>query len=351
MYERAQKNLAYSIEYPVKPTKSVKSNIVIDSCNITDSELCSEIEKILKEISKRHPDFTVTHKVNLNKYEISMENELGMNLHFSDRNLNISLLLRKKGSSDIMNTAFGITARELDTDRITQACSDHILAYNTMLPFPKKPLPLILQDDVITQIFKRDLSAKLMGTGSSLFQHQIGQRVFNKNFSLKIDNNPIETYAPAFDMEGIITPEDLSYLVKDGVLIRPYSDKRTSMMYGYENTGCADGSYDSVPTLGPANAKIVPGQKSLKELLNGENGLLVMFAGGGDFTPDGKYASPVQLAYLTDGEKLLGRVPEFTIKASIYDIFGKNFIGMSNNKIFNHANERLCVALMDIEQL
>ena len=123
------------------------------------------------------------------------------------------------------------------------------------------------------------------------------------------------------------------------------------MMYGYENTGCGDGAYDSVPTLGSADARVVAGNKTLKELLNGQMGLLVMFAGGGDVTPDGKYASPVQLAYLTDGEKLFGRVPEFTIKASIYDIFGKDFIGMSSDKLFAHNNERMLVTRMNIEQL
>lgn len=351
LYKKAESNLEYAIEYPVEPTKNSKSHTNIDICKISDAELCTEVEKVLKEITRLHPDFTVSHKVNINQLDVAMENELGTDLSFSDRNINTALLLRRKGSSDIMNTAFGVTTRDFDPERIIEACSAHIQAYSNMLPFPKEPLPLILQDNVVTPIFQRDLSAKLMGTNSSLFQKQMGQQVFNKNFSLKIENDPMETFAPTFDMEGIITPENLSYLIKDGILLRPYSDKRTSMMYGYENTGCGDGAYDSVPTLGSADARVVAGNKTLKELLNGQMGLLVMFAGGGDVTPDGKYASPVQLAYLTDGEKLFGRVPEFTIKASIYDIFGKDFIGMSSDKLFAHNNERMLVTRMNIEQL
>ena len=153
------------------------------------------------------------------------------------------------------------------------------------------------------------------------------------------------------DVEGTITTDDVSDLIKNGVIIRPYSDKRTSMMYGYENTGCGSGVYDSVPSLGAPDVRVVAGNKTIKQLLNGQKGLLVILAGGGDVTPDGKYASPVQLAYLTDGEKLLGRVPEFTIKASIYDIFGKDFIGMSSDKLFEHNNERMLVTRMNIEQL
>ena len=351
LYTKAEQNLEYQIDYPVEPTKNVKSHCKIDDCKITDGELCNEVDKILKELTRLHPDFTVSHKVNLNEVEVKMENELGMDLSFYDRNVNVAMLLRQKGSSDIMNTAFGVITRKLEPEKIIKASSELITAYSTMLPFPKEPLPLILQDGIVTPIFLRDLSAKLMGTGSSLFQKQMGQEVFAKNFSLKIDNDPVETFSPTFDMEGVITPENLTYLVKDGVILRPFSDKRTSMMYGYENTGCAEGAYDGVPTLGAPNVRIEAGQKTLKELLNGQMGLLVMFAGGGDFTPDGKYASPVQLAYLTDGEKLLGRVPEFTIKASIYDIFGKDFIGMSCDKLYANNNERMLVTRMDIEQL
>ena len=352
LFAKAEQNLEYQIDYPVEPTENLKSHTKIDECKITDGELCNDVDKILKELTRLHPDFTVSHKVNLNEIECKMENELGMDLSFSDRTIQVAMLLRQKGSSDIMNTAFGIPTRKLEPEKIIKASSELISAYTNMLPFPKEPLPLILQDNIVTPIFDRDLSAKLMGTGSSLFQKQIGQEVFAKNFSLKIENDPIESFSPTFDMEGVITPDNLTYLVKDGVILRPYSDKRTSKMYGYENTGCAiGGSYDSVPTLGSPKLNIESGQKSLKELLNGQMGLLVMFAGGGDFTPDGKYASPVQLAYLTDGEKLIGRVPEFTIKSSIYDIFGKNFIGMSSDRLYTNNNDRMLVTRMDIEQL
>lgn len=38
---------------------------------------------------------------------------------------------------------------------------------------------------------------------------------------------------------------------------------------------------------------------------------------------------------LCDGEKLIGSLPEFTIKGSIFDIFGKDFIGVpSDNAVF-----------------
>ena len=49
LYAKAEQNLEYQIDYPVEPTKNVKSHSKIDTCKITDGELCNEVEKILKE--------------------------------------------------------------------------------------------------------------------------------------------------------------------------------------------------------------------------------------------------------------------------------------------------------------
>ena len=232
-----------------------------------------------------------------------------------------------------------------------EACSELMTAHSKLLTLPKEPLPLILDDYVVTQKFNTDLKADVLGTGSSLFQHQLGKEIFSKNFSLKINNDPLETHNVNFDMEGVITPENLSCLIKDGVIIRPYSDKRTSKLYGYENTGCAQGEFDSVPTLERANLVIQPGEKTIKELLNGQMGILIYLAAGGGFTPDGNYATPVLLSYLTDGKKLLGRLPKFVIKSSVYDIFGKDFIGMSKDKLYLRGDHSMLVTRMDIKPL
>jgi len=71
----------------------------------------------------------------------------------------------------------------------------------------------------------------------------------------------------------------------------------------------------------------------MKELLDGRNGILVWIASGGDFTPEGRFATPVQLAYLFDGENLLGRLPELSVASNLYDMFGKDFIGVSSDSL------------------
>ena len=58
--------------------------------------------------------------------------------------------------------------------------------------------------------------------------------------------------------------------------------------------------------------------------------------GGGGFADNGDYAVPIQYAFLSDGEKILGRVPAFTMVSNLFDIFGKDFVGVgSDNPIYN----------------
>ena len=59
-------------------------------------------------------------------------------------------------------------------------------------------------------------------------------------------------------------------------------------------------------------------------------------ASGGGFNEKGDYVMPVHHAFLCDGEKFLGSLPPFTLSSNMYDMFGKDFIGVgSDQPVFN----------------
>lgn len=64
----------------------------------------------------------------------------------------------------------------------------------------------------------------------------------------------------------------------------------------------------------------------------------IVIASGGDFTAEGVFGTPVQLAFLTDGEKLIGRLPELKLSGELYSMFGEDFIGKSKDKAFLGQN-------------
>ena len=351
LFARAQSLLHNAVEYPVEPGCDTICNLDLSGMALNDQSLCERIEIILDRIKQMHPDFFVSNKVNHSLIDYSLANENGLELSHKDEYLAVSFLLKEASSTGIMDTFFGLSTRNFEDEKIVSAVDEIINAYQKKVELPKTPLPIVIDQSTLTRIFLRDLNGKLVGNKASLFQEQLGQKVFADSFTLRIANDPVETFSPQFDAEGTIANPDLLTLVDRGRILRPYTDKRTAKRFGFENTGCASGSYDSVPTLGACQLDIVESNKTLKQLLDGNTGILIAIASGGDFTSDGQFASPVQVAYLTDGEKLLGRLPEFAVSGNIFDFFGKDFIGVSSNKIFTAGNERMAVVNLGIKDL
>ncbi|HAE40386.1 MAG TPA: hypothetical protein DCG57_17405 [Candidatus Riflebacteria bacterium] len=351
LYARAEKALAWGVDYPVTSGKELQSHTRLDSLKIDDAHLGQTVEQVLSELKRRHPDFAISNKVNYSQISLSIENDDGLSLSHQDSYVNWSFLLKSSGSTGIMDTFFGLIDRKIEVDRVIEATSQIIEAYKKQVELPAGGLPVILHQSALTRLFQRDLNGKIVGNKASLLQKQFEQKAFSANFGLQIINDPVETYGPIFDMEGAICAEAQRWLIKDGVILRPYTDKRTAQRYGFAHTACADGSYDSVPSLGGCNMEIPHSGKTLAELLPEGLGIMVAIASGGDFTPDGNYASPVQVAYLTDGARLLGRLPELTIKGSLFDFFGDDFIGVSSDKFYAGGNDRMLVTKLAVEKL
>lgn len=55
--------------------------------------------------------------------------------------------------------------------------------------------------------------------------------------------------------------------------------------------------------------------------------MYVVIASGGDMTPEGHYATPVQMAYLVEKGKLVGRLPELNISGNFFELLGKDYLG------------------------
>ena len=65
----------------------------------------------------------------------------------------------------------------------------------------------------------------------------------------------------------------------------------------------------------------------------------VAVTSGGDMTPDGTLGLPVMLAYFYEDGKLVGALPEFSLSGSLFDVFGKDFMGAAENDIFSFADK------------
>ncbi len=347
-WQEAEANLSAQIPYPYDPEKNKKRVRDLREINIDDKEFISVMEDILDILHKEYPGFIFSNKINMIETEISLSNDLNLDYISYDKTIGIDLLAKDVESVNIFDTGVICQSRRLEKENILKIAREMLQDYKNKMILPKneKAIVAISESQVLGKIIE-ELNGEAIGRGTSLLCNKINSKVFSKDFSVFKDNTEGKYHTPFFDMEGVVNENDKCALIGKGVVIKGYTDKKNAEAFSVPLTGAAGGAYDEVPTLGISNFSIEPSNKTLKEMLNGELAIVIIMASGGDFTSKGDYASPVQMAMLTDGEHLIGRLPEFGISGNIFDLFGDDFIGLTKDKPF--MGEHVLVTKMRVK--
>ncbi len=353
LIRKAKDMLSMKIPYPYALSSNRKESVSSKLTLPGGFDLQKEVAAILAELTSAYPEFSLSNKASVNSTSISLQNELGLDLSYHDEYILFAFMFKHKSSANIMDGYFAYYGREYDRELFISNYKNVLKAFLTEVDLPEQEdYPIIfLGQDSCTSKLNSDLNGMIIGTGSSLLAPKIGQDVFSKDFTLWQTNHSDDTITAFFDMEGIVNDGYRLKLIENGKLLHGYTDKETARKYNMPLTGAASGSYDSIPKVGSAELMIQPSNKTLVELLNGKLGIVVYIASGGDFTFKGDFGTPVQLAFLSDGVNLLGKLPELNIKSNLFDMFGKDFIGVSKDKCYPLGLEHYHVMNMGVSKI
>jgi PmbA protein len=353
-FEIAEKNLELNIPYPYEVSSDLKKEVKID-CEIDDENKFIEIvEKALARLRKEQPDFIFSNKIILNKLNFELSNDAGLDLKYQSTNINFGLIIKHRKSANIMDAFTGFEGFKYNEDEFLKITNEICDAFKNNVEIQDGIYPVVFLAGDFSYLKKmfESLHGLIFGSGSSLLSGRIGEKIFNENLTIYQTKNKDDGYiGPFFDFEGVVNKDYRYTLIENGVLKSPFTDKKTASMFNLPLTGAASGDYDSVPTLGFTQLFLKDTGKTIKELINGQKAIFVFIAGGGDFTPDGHFASPVQLSYLYDGEKFIGRLPQLSISSNFFDMFGKDFIGVSKDSITTLAKENVIVMNMKVSKI
>ena len=334
-YAKAKENLAVGRPYKFAlETGSRHRDKTETDCS--DRELMDIARQALDYLKEHHPDFIFSGSVSAGRNFMAMENSLGLDYSNTDFNVSVSIAYKHKDSKDINDGWFSIGQRTFDFKKFTDMADNYLTNFTNMVELPEE---LIIQAQYYGYIgkFWDCLNAENLALGTSLLTGKTGEKVFSEDFTLMHDVSDKETWNNAFfDGEGVVLPEDKHIFIENGVLLGGFADKRIADKYGVPHTGSANFNFTDIPNNGNVNFRIKRSEKTVKELLGGRLTVVPIMAHGGGYNDKGEYVTPVECAMLCDGERFIGRLPEFAIKGSMFDMFGKDFIGVgSDNPIFN----------------
>jgi len=345
----AEKNLMKKIPYPYPPSAG-KTRIrnTKKACG-SQTDFLKQSEEFLARIRKDFPDFICSNKLMSVESEVSIHNDLGLDYCNSDQSIVFGLVVKHIKSINVFDTIYSFEDRDPDFESVYEDLSSQLTAFrNPMEQKISGKIPVVIGFQDISGKFIESLNGEALGRGVSIFGDKIGKKVFNDDFSLMVDRGIEPIHASFFDVEGSVLESDQTALIEKGQIRCGYADKKTADKYGMRNTAAAGGEYNSVPALSVPPLSVLPSQKTLAEILNGRDAVFAAVLSGGDFTNEGQFASPVQMAYSIRDGKLVGKLPELTISGNIYDLFGNDYFGQSGDKPF--CGERYLVLNMDVNQ-
>lgn len=350
---RAKDSLELGIPYPYELTTGVKDHRSVGSDIRSAEQLISEAESLLGELRKRQSGFSFGNKIILTERSVTLNNTRDTQLVDNTSFIEILLVIKHKESANIMDAFTGYDGIRYEKEEFLRFTDNICNAYlNEIRDFEDGRYPVVfLPDGSHMMKFYDSLHGMLYGSGGSLLSGKIGEKLFADSFTLhSTRNNEDGVYRTFFDTEGTVNKDSRFPLVENGVLRAPYTNKKASSLFGIPLTGDAGGDYDSVPNIDIPSFRISQSEKTIGDLLGGRKAVFAFIAGGGDFTSDGSFASPVQFPILFDGEHFIGRLPELNISSHFFKMFGEDFIGVGEDSLTTLAPMNLTAINMDVRK-
>lgn len=344
LFEKAEENLRLNIRYPCEVSKNMRMKVESKSVNMDIDKIIEETEELVKDL--KDSGFIVSGNIKISELKTNIVNDEKLYCYMRNEKLQIKLILKEKNSSNIFDLGYNLNGRIFNKDLFLKEINERCEAHRRIVQMPiskdgKVRCIFVVNGDLLG-FFGRELNGKRIGSNTSVFNNKLGEKLFNENVTIYAPNDLEEDGIP-FDREGTLVKGVSNPFINKGLVSHGYCDKRTAKICGFEPTGNGFGEFDGVPTLRLMKLTLERGQQTLKELLNGQPAVFISTSMGGDFTSDGNYASPVQSAYLYDGEKFTGRVPEFSIESNVYDMFGDDFVGIASYGFNDISMDKLAI--------
>lgn len=349
--KRAEAALAYKIAYPCQPSANLVRSVTLGGKPFTPEALDAEVAAILAALRKDFPQFVLSSpSVKTGTYTEALKNDSGLDLFSAITLHEFVFLYKRNSSSSIMDGWFAYAGQEYDRRAFLDYAGEILAAHLREVPLPKDGMLPVFFDDTDCpgkSIFGRELGGMNFGSGGSLFSGKTGQQLFNEGLTLYSGRG--EAQLPFFDAEGVCA-EGFKY-IENGVLRAPFADKKTAAKFNFTPSGTADAVYDGTPATDSGAMRIQSQAKTIKEMMGGAPAIFVSMASGGDFTSEGGFGTPAQVAFLMKDGKLVGRLPELQLSSSVYEMYGKDFLGVSSDKIMPLANNRWLGFLLNVRKM
>ena len=372
MFREAEDRLSLGIRYGHQPEEGITRTVDFSEgiAAFDRKEFVERTEAIVDELGKELPDYHIANGFYAMEKEYSLVNDRGLDLRFKDRYYTIELGLYDRETINIFDGSMGFRSREYTPEYLLDYCRrvyENRRKEVKIEDGEKYPVIVSIGDfnnlyfGFVNTCFEKELNAKNIAEGGSIFTGKVGEKLFSDKFNFAQFRTREDSIGlPFFDSEGVIVESGRVDFIKDGVLQLPYTDKELSEKYGYPLTGSAEivprsipglvkTGFGGIPVIKPDGSKVTGKLEKLDDLLAGDRAIYIDMSLGGAYDSLGGYSMPIQRGFVYENGEFVGVVKELMGNSTISDMYGKDYRGLAANEIMPGVAQDLMVIDMKLQ--
>jgi len=333
---------AKSTPYSLDCTGGLQQKIIYNYEISSEKDYKEAMVFFVEELKTRLPNCVFHGQMSLIDRQESLTNEMNLKLRYKDHYIMINMYFTHQDSP--VPVPFFYRGRRFSRDVFADAVKLMGDAWAKEIKIKDEPcMPVVFScanRSPFTDLFHH-LHGERVGNGTSRFSGKLNHLLFHPTFTLYSSHDIENLITPFFDMEGTVLRLEENPLapfrcplIKEGVLVAPYTDKRTAKQYQLPLTSNAVGAYNRVPFPGISHFQLCQTHETLIDVLQGNLGILVVNVKEIHHSTSGEFSCFTKVAYLTDGENLLGRVPPLHIQTNTMNMFGDGYMGCSKHPLY-----------------
>jgi len=227
-------------------------------------------------------------------------------------------------------------------ETVDTAVKDMEIARNHASITPGKHKVIFAPDTLgdVFMAFMDGINGRLVAKGLSPLTGRIGDRILNEKITITDDNlHPEGLFSSPMDDEG--TPGQRTVIIENGVLRNYLHDLRSSAELDMAPTGNGFRSlpleltrhYRTPATVDPSNLFLEPGDTPYENMLKDVDlGIEIRHITGillGNLT-NGDFSGNLELAYLIENGKRVGRIRDTMVFGNFYKVFNENLLAVGD---------------------
>lgn len=298
-------------------------------------------EMVSRLLSRVRDDrFIISNHFKFKKTRVRLRNSLGTDLSLVRNVWTCELFFKHAASTSIMDGALAWNGRGIpDMSLLEEQIRLVFDSYVRPVELPKQADDKVLvifphPGEIFFDKIAEELTGRNYHEGATLLSGKLGQKVFSDQITIVDHATPSRGagFMP-FDLEGTLRHDPAFNLIDQGIMSALAYDLKSASEFGTCPTGNGFRGTETNSFTGFNTLLLEPGKKTIAELTAEVPAVMPYLISGGEFLDDGSYSTPVQLGFLVEKGRIVGRLPQFGLSTSLTDALGSDFIAVSSDPL------------------